>query len=150
MMRILFSLMMGGLFLPSLDASEQLLARIGRGIFLDTGLSQPMGQSCYSCHNPQHAFSDPRPVSPGAVSGRVGTRNAPSLMYAALIPPMVVEDIYDEEGELSYILEGGLFLDGRAHDLLDQVKQPFFDKNEMNLSGEKQLAERLRLSLIHI
>ena len=65
-------------------------------------------------------------------------------MYAALIPAMALEDVYDENSELSYIIEGGLFLDGRSHDLLDQVKQPFFEKNEMNLSGEKELAARLR------
>ncbi|MDB4271130.1 c-type cytochrome [bacterium] len=133
------------LLLPApANVEESSLAKIGRQIFLDSGLSQPMGQSCYTCHNPQKAFADPRPVSSGAVSERVGTRNAPSLMYAALIPPMAIEDVYDEEGEASYIIEGGLFLDGRAHDLLEQVKQPFFEKNEMNLSGEKELAARLR------
>ncbi len=126
------------------SAAEFRLADLGKEIFFDQNLSQPVGQSCSSCHDPQKAFSDPRPLSPGAVSDRVGTRNAPSLMYAALISPMAVEDVYDDEGELSYIIEGGLFLDGRAYDLLEQVKQPFFEKHEMNLSGEDELARRLR------
>lgn len=60
-------------------------ARIGRLIFSDTSLSHPVGQGCISCHSPKHAFADPRPVSAGAVNGREGTRNAPSLMYAALL-----------------------------------------------------------------
>ncbi|MDA7890723.1 hypothetical protein N9A73_02070, partial [Akkermansiaceae bacterium] len=34
--------------------------------------------------------------------------------------------------------------DGRAHDLLDQVRHPFFDKNEMNIAGAKELAGKFR------
>ncbi|MGJ8697851.1 MAG: cytochrome-c peroxidase [Verrucomicrobiaceae bacterium] len=120
------------------------LADLGKKIFFDTSLSQPAGQGCVSCHQPDHAFADPRPVSPGAVEGKKGRRNAPSLMYAALIPPLTLEDIYDENGEESFIIEGGYFLDGRSHLLIDQVKQPFFDSNEMNLPDEAALADRLR------
>ncbi|MDB4608238.1 hypothetical protein OAH10_00785, partial [bacterium] len=124
--------------------SELPLAALGGKIFLDTSLSNPPGQGCVSCHSPNDAFADPRRISPGAVKGRVGRRNAPSLMYAALIPSQRLEDTYDENGELEYIVEGGLFLDGRAHDLLDQVRHPFFDKNEMNISGAKELAGKFR------
>ena len=120
------------------------LAALGEKIFLDTSLSNPPGQGCVSCHSPKDAFADPRRVSLGAVRGRVGRRNAPSLMYAALIPSQRLEDTYDDNGELEYIVEGGLFLDGRAHDLLDQVRHPFFDKNEMNLAGAKELAGKFR------
>jgi len=121
-------------------------AQIGRMIFLDTNLSQPIGQGCVSCHDPKAAFADPRRVSPGAVEGREGQRNAPTLMYAALIPPLAAEDFYDEKGELHYVLEGGLFLDARAHDQHEQVQEPFFNKNEMNLSGPAELAGRIRKS----
>ena len=124
--------------------SELPLAALGGKIFLDTSLSNPPGQGCVSCHSPKDAFADPRRVSPGAVKGRVGRRNAPSLMYAALIPSHRLEDTYDDNGELEYIVEGGLFLDGRAHDLLDQVRHPFFDKNEMNIAGAKELAGKFR------
>ena len=120
------------------------LAALGEKIFLDTSLSNPPGQGCVSCHSPKDAFADPRRVSLGAVRGRVGRRNAPSLMYAALIPSQRLEDTYDDNGELEYIVAGGLFLDGRAHDLLDQVRHPFFDKNEMNLAGAKELAGKFR------
>ena len=124
--------------------SELPLAALGGKIFLDTSLSNPPGQGCVSCHSPKDAFADPRRISPGAVKGRVGRRNAPSLMYAALIPSQRLEDTYDDNGELEYIVEGGLFLDGRAHDLLDQVRHPFFDKNEMNIAGAKELAGKFR------
>ncbi|YCM46551.1 cytochrome c peroxidase [Verrucomicrobiaceae bacterium 227] len=125
-------------------AGEESLADLGKRIFLDTSLSEPVGQGCISCHSPASAFADPREVSPGAVVGREGRRNAPSLMYAALIPPLKLEDTYDENGELEYIVEGGLFLDGRAQNQLAQVRQPFFDKNEMNVKGPTELAKKFR------
>lgn len=128
----------------SLHGEEPPLGKLGKAIFFDTTLSNPSGQGCVSCHSPKAAFSDLRRVSPGAVAGKVGRRNAPSLMYAALIPPQRLEDTYDENGELEYIVEGGLFLDGRAHDLLEQVRHPFFDKSEMNVGSESDLAGRLR------
>jgi cytochrome c peroxidase len=123
---------------------EPPLASLGKKIFLDTSLSNPPGQGCVSCHSPSVAFSDGRRVSPGAVAGRMGRRNAPSLMYAALIPPQRLEDTYDENGEVEFIVEGGLFLDGRAHDLLEQVRHPFFDKDEMNITSESELGGKLR------
>ena len=127
-------------------AEEVSPAVIGRQIFMDTSLSQPVGRGCVSCHDPKAAFADSRRVSPGAVNGRKGRRNAPTLMYAALIPPIAAEDFYDEEGELIYVLEGGLFLDGRAHNQFEQVQMPFFNEDEMNLSGPADLADRIRKS----
>lgn len=125
-------------------AETSSLAKLGQKVFFDTNLSEPKGQGCFSCHDPKKAFSDSRPVSPGALKGQVGTRNAPTLMYAALIPATYDQDFYDEKGELSYITEGGLFLDGRAKDQFAQVKGPFYAKYEMNLPDEAALAARLR------
>ena len=110
----------------SRTASLRMAAKIGKEIFLDTGLSRPVGQACVSCHFPSAAFADSRPVSPGAVKGRNGRRNAPSLMYAALIPSFAYEDLFTKDGTEIYAYEGGLFHDGRARDLFEQVQQPFF------------------------
>lgn len=123
----------------SLDA-----AGFGELIFRDLSLSRPPGQGCVSCHDPSHAFADPRPVSPGAVVGRRGRRNAPSLFYAALIPGRVFEEVRQPNGEEVFAWEGGLFHDGRARDLFDQVQRPFMDPSEMNLPGEAALAKALR------
>jgi cytochrome c peroxidase len=120
------------------------LAKIGRFIFTDSTLSNPLGQSCLTCHNPNHAFADPRRVSPGANPSLKGTRNAPSLMYAALIPPFAYEDILLPNGTEIFAWEGGLFQDGRAKDLFAQVSQPFFEAHEMNLKDKAELASRLR------
>lgn len=130
----------------SIPGDEVSLATLGKRIFTDTSLSEPAGQSCITCHNPKTAFADPRRVSPGVIAGREGHRNAPSLMYSALISPMKLEDTYDENGELNFIVEGGFFYDGRAQSLRDQVREPFFEKNEMNLADEAVLAARLRKS----
>ena len=40
--------------------------------------------------------------------------------------------------------EGGLFHDGRARDLLEQVQSPLFHKQEMNLPDRATLAQRMR------
>ena len=128
-----------------MDAARQAAAaKLGREIFLDTGLSNPAGMSCTSCHFPEAAFADPRAVSPGAVLGRNGRRNAPSLMYAALIPNRDQEDILEDSGEQVWVWQGGLFQDGSARTLHEQVQRPFFAHAEMNLLNEADLASRLR------
>lgn len=121
-------------------------AQIGRRIFEDQNLSEPIGVSCASCHDPQKAFADPRPVSPGARPGEIGHRNAPSLMYVALVPPRFKEQIVKDSGEIIMAWEGGLFLDGRVRDTFEQVQGPLFASNEMNLPDRSELARRLRSS----
>lgn len=123
---------------------QQTAAAFGKRIFVDTSLSEPAGQGCISCHQPRSAFADPNPVSSGAVAGRHGKRNSPSLMYAALIPGFAYEEIVADDGSEAFAWEGGLFHDGRARDLFEQVQQPFLDSNEMNLPNEAALAKRLR------
>ena len=73
----------------ALAATETPLEALGREIYFDENLSEPVGQSCASCHLPEAGFADPDalfPVSEGAVTGRFGARNAPTASYAALIP----------------------------------------------------------------
>ena len=48
---------------------------LGRHLFWDTKLSGDNSLACASCHLPQHAFSDPNPLSIG-VNGHLGKRNA--------------------------------------------------------------------------
>ncbi len=146
MVRELAVVVAGVVLLGGRSAVAEEASGIGRRIFFDTELSEPRGQGCVSCHQPAHAFADPRPVSPGAVPGRMGTRNAPSLMYAALIPGLAYEEFLTRNLTEGYAWEGGLFHDGRARDLFDQVRQPFFDPREMNLPDAAALASRLRAS----
>ena len=147
---LLVVVLLGPPLAAELDVAEagraRALAGVGREIFHDLTLSHPPGVGCVSCHQPAFAFADPRPVSSGAVAGRRGTRNAPSLMYAALVPNLDQEDFIEPDGVVLWLWEGGMFHDGRVRTLHEQVGMPFFDHAEMNLSGEAHLASKLRTS----
>lgn len=105
--------------------------QLGRFLYFDKGLSNPVGQACASCHLPKAGFADPDqnlPVSEGAVTGRFGGRNAPSAAYAAFSP------VFGQDPTGLYI--GGQFWDGRAATLEDQAKGPFLNPVEMNNTME--------------
>lgn len=53
--------------------------QLGEKMFFSTIFSSDSSKSCASCHIPKFAFSDTVPFSFG-VKGRIGTRNAPSLL----------------------------------------------------------------------
>lgn len=53
--------------------------RLGRWLFYDTRLSSDNTVSCATCHRPEHAFSEPTPVSTG-IRGQRGTRKAPTFI----------------------------------------------------------------------
>lgn len=86
-------------------------AALGRRLFHDTRLSGNDTQSCASCHDATHAFSDPRRFSIGA-EGQSGRRNAMPLFNLAW--------------------HKSFFWDGRAPTLRQQVLMPIQEKAEMN------------------
>ena len=129
---------------PMTIQEQAVLATVGQEIFQDTQLSEPVGTSCMSCHQPAAAFADTRAQSLGAKPGTTGTRNAPSLMYVALIPNMAQEDLLQDDGSQVWVWQGGLFQDGSARTLYEQIRRPIFAPNEMNLADEADLAARLR------
>lgn len=87
-------------------------AALGRRLFFDTTLSRDGKISCASCHDPDRAFTDGRPVSVG-VFARRGARNTPTLVNRAW-------------GK-SY------FWDGRTPTLEEQVIGPIEHPAEMDL-----------------
>lgn len=122
------------------DGAADALAAFGRALFFDDRLSEPPGQSCASCHDPNRAFSDPRragangALSVGADGSSLGDRNAPSLTYVARVPPFHrTEDGY----------AGGLFLDGRTPTLSLQALEPLLNPLEMALPDEQALIRRV-------
>jgi len=54
---------------------------LGQRLFFDGRLSGEGTVACSTCHDPDHAFTDGRPVSIGT-KGRVGQRNAPTVLNA--------------------------------------------------------------------
>jgi cytochrome c peroxidase len=92
---------------------------LGRKLFFDTRLSRDNTVSCATCHDPDHAFTDSRPLAVG-IGGRVGNRRVPRIanrVYGALF-----------------------FWDGRAATLEEQVIQPISNPREMDLPVEAAAA----------
>ena len=89
--------------------TEETIA-LGRRLYYDPMLSVDGTISCASCHAPQFAFSDDRPVSEG-VNKKTGTRHAPTVINSAY-----------------YTLQ---FWDGRAPSLEEQAKGPIANPVEM-------------------
>jgi cytochrome c peroxidase len=87
-------------------------AQLGKRLFFDRNLSRTGEVSCGTCHAPDHAFSDPAPVSTG-VDQRTGTRNAPALVNLAW-------------GD-------SFFWDGRVRTLEQQAGKPIENPVEMDL-----------------
>ena len=112
---------------------------LGKKIFFDKNLSNPIGQSCATCHDPQSGFSDlnHNTVSGGAVDGFFGNRNSPSITYSMFTPPLQ----YDAEGGTFF---GGFFLDGRVHTLQEQAKVPLMSPREMNITNPAMLVSKLQ------
>ena len=90
-------------------ATEETIA-LGRRLYYDPILSVDSTISCASCHAPQFAFSDHRPVSEG-VAKKLGTRHAPTVINSAY-----------------FTLQ---FWDGRAPSLEEQAKGPISNPVEM-------------------
>jgi cytochrome c peroxidase len=104
---------------PSPKKPKLTSAGLGEKLFSDVILSRDQTISCASCHDPKHAFADPRRFSVG-VRGQVGDRNAPSVMNMSLRPTF--------------------FWDGRSPTLEAQALEPIKNPIEMDLS----IAEAVR------
>ena len=89
--------------------TEETIA-LGRRLYYDPSLSLDGTISCASCHAPQFAFSDHRPVSEG-VGKKTGTRHAPTVINSAYFTVQ--------------------FWDGRAPTLEEQAKGPMANPVEM-------------------
>jgi cytochrome c peroxidase len=83
---------------------------LGEKLFFDGRLSVDGTVACSTCHDPARAFSDGRVVSIG-VKGRVGQRNAPTILNA----------LYNK----------AQFWDGRAKTLEEQAGLPIINPSEM-------------------
>ena len=93
---------------------------LGRKLFYDMRLSKDNTVSCASCHNPNLAFTDGRPLARG-VGGMIGIRNAPTLLNAAYSPLQ--------------------FWDGRAKSLEEQSAAPIENPLEMDQKHEVSVSK---------
>jgi cytochrome c peroxidase len=102
-------------FLPAPEDNPVTAAKaaLGRRLFFEPALSRDGKVSCASCHDPDRAFTDDRPLAIG-VSGKRGTRRVPSIVNRG----------YGR----------AFFWDGRIATLEEQVLQPIQNPVEMDLT----------------
>jgi cytochrome c peroxidase len=102
---------------------------LGERLFFDKRLSADGSVSCATCHAPDRAFSDGKPVSVG-VGGLKGTRNAPSLLRVAD--------------------HSSFFWDGRQSALESQVLEPIYNEREHGLKDSVALVAALEQALSYV
>lgn len=93
------------------DIQKPDVVALGQMLFFDAHLSRKGQVSCASCHQPQRAFTDGRPLAVG--EDRLMGRRRSTPLFAAPFAPR-------------------LFWDGRAESLKAQVLGPVQDSREMN------------------
>lgn len=107
---------------PAGNELDETRVALGRLLFFDQRLSRDRTLSCASCHDPKHAFAEPRPTSIG-IGGRTLTRNAPTLLNVAL--------------------QKHFFWDGRAPSLEAQAAGPILNPAEMGMPNPASVVERI-------
>ncbi len=132
--------------LSGLTPTEQL----GKDIFHDKNISDPVGMSCATCHGsamgftgPDEAINEAGAAYPGAFPGRFGNRKPPSAAYGGSSPIL-----YQDAG--AWI--GGMFWDGRAtgwilgDPLAEQAQGPFLNPLEHNVSSAESVIQIIKSS----
>ena len=150
------------------------MARLGKDIFFDTGLSSSGKLACASCHSPDHAYGPPNdgPVMLGGPALTLpGARAVPSLTYLDRQSDFSIgpDDKQNEtvtlaqmaavgqtaeraqktatqsaQSAANIVPQGGLFWDGRADTLQIQASGPLLDPREMDGGSIETVAEKLR------
>jgi cytochrome c peroxidase len=121
------------------DVELTFVENLGKRIFFDKNLSSPVGQSCASCHSIEVAFSDPNHLafSQGAISTQIGTRNTPAIGYLKYAPALYYNTV-----DSTYM--GGLFWDGSANSLEEQMMKPLLNPIEMNNASKTEVVNKLK------
>lgn len=144
----------GGSDSASASDLESKTIDLGESLFHDTNLSLDRTQSCATCHDPDHAFTDPstndggnvRAASLGDDGVSLGDRNTPTALYSASIPEFSFGTHRrfnsPQADYVGYI--GGQFWDGRATTLEDQAGGPPLNPVEMNMPDKATVVARLR------
>ncbi len=111
--------------MPGSENDTEALIELGKKLYFETKLSVNNTQSCNTCHNITNGMAgdDNKPVSPGAIEGKIGRRNSPTVLNAGY---QFVQ-----------------FWDGRSPDLVDQAKGPIINPDEMAMPNEKTVEKTI-------
>jgi len=74
---------------PDNPNSQEKIA-LGRALFFDPRLSRDGTVSCASCHRPEFAFTDRKPLAEG-IGGLLAERNAPTLLNSAFLETVMFD-----------------------------------------------------------
>jgi cytochrome c peroxidase len=124
------------------------IIELGKALFFDTNLSKNRTQSCSTCHDPEHAFTDSRDnqsqraASLGDDGISFGDRSAPTLTYTSLTPA------FQKNADGEYL--GGFFHDGRAENIITQVAEPIVNPIEMALSDAADVNYRISENPVYV
>lgn len=111
--------------MPGFETVTNEQIELGKKLYFDKRLSVNDQQSCNSCHILDNNGSgvDNKPVSDGALPGKKGERNAPTVLNAGF-----------------HIAQ---FWDGRAKDLVEQAKGPILNPVEMAMPSEEEVLKKI-------
>jgi cytochrome c peroxidase len=110
-----------------LSYDSQIIAQrisLGRILFYDVRLSKNNKVACSTCHIPEFAFTDRKPLSIG-VNGRISLRNAPTLLNVSNLKK--------------------LMFDAEVPTLEQQVIVPIQEHNEMDMKMEELIFKLRKL-----
>jgi cytochrome c peroxidase len=120
------------------------LVALGKKIFFDERLSEPAGTACASCHDPARAFSGGHGaklgVPQGSRPGHFAKRSTPSVLYMRYVPKF---HYFEDDEAPAPEPRGGFFWDGRSDSLVELVRQPLFNPDEMNAGTPQTLAAKI-------
>lgn len=111
--------------MPGGENDSPELIKLGRKLYMDKRLSVNNSQSCNTCHNVENNGPgvDNTQLSAGALQGKLGGRNAPTVWNAGF--------------------QVAQFWDGRAADLKAQAKGPILNPVEMAMPSEQAVVDKL-------
>lgn len=111
--------------MPGFESVTKEQIELGKKLYFETKLSINDSQSCNSCHNVENNGPgvDNKPVSDGAIAGKKGDRNAPTVWNAGF-----------------HLAQ---FWDGRAKDLIEQAKGPILNPVEMAMPSEAEVVKKI-------
>lgn len=122
-LKLPFGLDPSGAVIPEDNPLTKEKIELGRLLFFDKRLSKDNTIACASCHMPQFAFTDGKPVSTG-IKGQKGGRSAPAA--------------------LNRLFSTAQFWDGRAATLEEQSVGPFINPVEHGFANHDEMIAKMK------